>query len=221
LPATPDPWLFWRQRPALRLRWWQAIHEETDLFGEAVFAEAPSLSAPAWTATEDVPRAFADLRATWETGWWTSPDAAGRLAKAWIACGGDRIQGVVESADAFAARVRSELAACRESLRALLGGGMDILCWPENRFAPEGPALAAEAGYLATVSNAHDSLNRPGEAPERIARVFVRDLGGSPRASLWNFALHLAVWEGRALWAPCLWALRFAGPRPAGAKEGA
>ncbi len=90
--------------------------------------------------------------------------------------------GVRESEDAFAARVRDELTACRNKLISELGGAersaRKALAWPWGKYAPASLAMAKEAGFavfFATSFGANLSGSRPGGNPDHVHRFKARD----------------------------------------------
>ncbi|MEZ5798373.1 MAG: polysaccharide deacetylase family protein [Paracoccaceae bacterium] len=76
-----------------------------------------------------------------------------------------------ETEDAYAARVRRDLRACRASFLHHLGRAPQIFCWPQNQTSPLARQIADQQGYLATTGGRGN--NRTGEDPRILSRVHV------------------------------------------------
>ncbi len=90
--------------------------------------------------------------------------------------------GELESEEAFASRVRDELAACRARLISELGGAersaRKALAWPWGKYAPVSLAMAKEAGFavfFATSFGANLSGAHSGGNPDHVHRFKARD----------------------------------------------
>jgi peptidoglycan/xylan/chitin deacetylase (PgdA/CDA1 family) len=207
-PGRPNLWIFLDARPALRSRWWRHLRGDSALWGHPVFAQRP-----AFTHRAFVPDARAvEHMLAWARersgAFFERPDWEAQMLREWKGFAdahGDRSQW--ESDEDFERRVRGDLLGARERLEAGLGSKVEFLCWPESACTPETERIAREAGYRATVSNGHPSLNIPRDCPDRIARVFVgnRCFGvESRRADVLAFALSLKVFEGWYILYPAL-----------------
>jgi hypothetical protein len=141
----------------------------------------------------------------------STPDWERRAREEWDRYGRDSAgRGEWESRSDCDRRIEMDLATARRTLREKLGMESAILCWPENAFSIEAEAIARRLGCVATVSNRHDSRNAPGEAPDRIVRVFVgRCVPGvrSPLCDMACFVLEMKVFEGWYLAYPLLFVL--------------
>ncbi|MFY0311267.1 polysaccharide deacetylase family protein [Leisingera sp. D0M16] len=106
-----------------------------------------------------------------------------------------------ESAAAYAARVRAELARCRTEFKARLGKTPDLFCWPQNRTSALARGIAAEEGYIATTAGR--GTNRASEDPAVISRVHVgENTAGfaSARIDAWHFRATVRCFQGNYYW---------------------
>jgi peptidoglycan/xylan/chitin deacetylase (PgdA/CDA1 family) len=78
-----------------------------------------------------------------------------------------------ETADAYAGRVRDDLAHSRETLAVRIGRPPLIFCWPENALTRQAHEIALGLGYRATTGGHGE--NRPEEDPTVISRVHAGD----------------------------------------------
>ena len=206
-PGKPNLWLFWNMCPELRPRWWRELERDRSLWGQPVFAQAPALAERAYRPNT---AAVQNLRA-WVTEQGTAlfeqSDWEERLRERWARAEAHAGSGTFESDVEYERRVAEEIGGARAALAIRLGAKADVLCWPENAFSEAGERLARRAGCRATVSNRHDSRNMPGEAPDRLVRVFIGSHALGFPHPFWDFAafvLELKVFEGRYVWYPWL-----------------
>jgi hypothetical protein len=208
-PGKPNLWLYWNTRPEARVRWWRELDGDRSLWGHPVFAQAPALAQRAFRPD---PQAVAHML-SWARNAeaFSTPDWERRAREEWDRYGRDSAgRGEWESRSDCDRRIEMDLATARRTLREKLGMESAILCWPENAFSIEAEAIARRLGCVATVSNRHDSRNAPGEAPDRIVRVFVgRCVPGvrSPLCDMACFVLEMKVFEGWYLAYPLLFVL--------------
>jgi peptidoglycan/xylan/chitin deacetylase (PgdA/CDA1 family) len=197
-PYKPNLWLLWNARPESRTSWWRAGETNRSLWGHPVYQQAPALAHRAYRPDAE---AVAHML-TWAKGAAVSEaaDWERRAREAWDRYARNHaVRGEWESASDYEQRVEMDLETARRTLAEKLGIGSDILCWPENAFSQEGEVIARRVGYVATVSNRHDSRNAVGEAPGRMARVFIGSRSAGIRCPWLDFAvfvLELKVFEG-------------------------
>ncbi|HEY8241634.1 MAG TPA: polysaccharide deacetylase family protein [Kiritimatiellia bacterium] len=199
-PGKPNLWLLWDTHSETKSRWWVHLPADRSLWGHPVFPQQPSLAARAcvpdpqavdhmlaWTRERG--DAFFE-RTGWETElreeWLRTASRPSRTARR-------------ESPEAYRLRVRRELASARATLERELSAPVRFLCWPENAFTETAESAAFDTGHVATVANSHGSLNRIGQDPRRIARLFVGShlLGfNAPLVDHAGFIVGLKVFEG-------------------------
>jgi len=207
-PGKPNLWLLWNNRPDIRTGWWNRLEDDRSLWGHPVFRQAPAL---AHRAYQPDPDAVANLM-SWAGGAggavFEGADWEQRLFEEWHCerhAHGDR--GRLEGREEYEQRVEADLGESRRILEREMGVTVNVLCWPENGFSEEGEQMACRTGYLATVSNRHNSRNVAGEAPESIVRVFIGGRAAGVRSPFLDyvaFILELKVFEGWYNWYPVL-----------------
>jgi hypothetical protein len=197
-PGKPNLWLLWNARPESRTSWWRAGETDRSLWGHPVYKQAPALAHRAYRPDA---RALAHML-TWAkgAGVLATADWGRRAREEWDRdARNNAVRGSWEPAPDYERRVEVDLETARRTLAEKLGIESDILCWPENAFSPAGEIIARRVGYVATVSNRHESRNAAGEAPDRIVRVFIGSRAAGIRCQWLDFVafmLELRVFEG-------------------------
>ncbi|MGE4296539.1 MAG: polysaccharide deacetylase family protein [Desulfovibrionaceae bacterium] len=161
-------------RPMNRKRTFDGIDGPTP-FGLPRLPEGPALSTRAFTPSPElldmvraaIPQSPAEADAYFKT---PGNEEAWRARLAQLP---PETWGAFEDTDAYAARVRRELAGCRETLQRHLGGDRPALCWPWGGHTPEAVELARACGYTLCFTT-ENGPNPPGGAG-RIKRFKVRD----------------------------------------------
>jgi hypothetical protein len=205
-PGKPNLWLLWKARPESRTSWWRTGETDRSLWGHPVYKQAPALAHRAYRPDS---KALAHMLA-WArgAGVFETADWDRRAREEWDRYARDNaVRGEWESAPDYERRVEVDLQTARRTLAEKLGIESDILCWPENAFSPVGEAIAHRVGYVATVSNRHDSRNAVGEAPDRMVRVFIGSRAAGIRCQWLDdavFVLELKVFEGWTVLYPLL-----------------
>jgi hypothetical protein len=198
-PGKPNRWLLWNICNGAQAGWWRDGGMARSLWGHPVFRQVPALAHRAWNpAPEAVARLMGWGRDQGES-FFDQPDWEQRLRATWREMEKDHGSGEREGSGDYERRVEIDLRNSRQRIEERLGWRSDILCWPENAFSTAGETIAHRVGYVATVSNRHDSRNAVGETPGRIARVFVgcRAAGfDCPWLDVAAFVLELKVFEG-------------------------
>jgi peptidoglycan/xylan/chitin deacetylase (PgdA/CDA1 family) len=207
-PGKSNPWLLWSTRPEAQTNWWCAGKTDRSLWGHPVYKQAPALAHRAWRPDpQAVEHLLSWSMAQGET-FFDQPDWEQRLHVEWRNEAREHEnRGDWENAEAYERRVRADIQSARQVIEKELGAQATVLCWPENAFSPVGEVIARWVGYVATVSNRHDSRNAAGEAPDRIVRVFIGSRAAGIRCQWLDFVafiLELRVFEGRYALYPLL-----------------
>jgi hypothetical protein len=201
--SRPNPWLFWNEQPELKTDWWRAIATDRSLWGHPVYAQGPALTTRAYRPdAQAVERLLAWTRAQ-GSDLFEEPRWSERIEVAWREC--QPGPGTWESQEEYVVRVKNDLRHARTMLEQHLGAEVRFLCWPENAVTPEAERIALRNGYLATVANGHNVLNRIGHNTHRITRIFVGScVAGVKHEGIdyLGFVLQLRIFEGAYLWLP-------------------
>ncbi len=207
-PGKPNLWLFWNALPEMRTQWWHKLAADRSLWGQPVFRQGPALAHRAYRPDPDTVGRFLSWAREPGRAIFDSPGWEERLREEWMRRNADPAhQGSLEDPESYVRRVMEDLGRARETLERELHTTVEVLCWPENEFSPEGEAAARQLGYKATVSNRHRSRNMVGETPGLIVRTFIgcRAAGiRSPGLDFAAFVLELKVFEGWYLLYPFL-----------------
>lgn len=123
--------------------------------------------------------------------WLADPRCVAELVRRYVALPLER-WGRLESPEEYQARVRADLAGCRELLaRNLVAGAplvRDCLAWPWGKSTPEVLHIAKEVGYRVFFQTSFGA-NRPGARPEHVHRFKARDKAPAWLLSrLWLYA---------------------------------
>ncbi|MEI8120639.1 MAG: polysaccharide deacetylase family protein [bacterium] len=207
-PGKSNLWMFWNALPERRTQWWHKLGEDRSLWGQPVFRQGPALAHRAYQPAPDAMASFLSWVGEAGAAIFDRPNWEARLREEWQRRTGDPAkQGKLEEPEVYVRRIMEDLGRARETLERKLRTKVEVLCWPENAFSPEGEAAARRLGYKATVSNRHHSRNVAGEAPDLIVRTFIGCRAAGIRSSWLDFAafvLELKVFEGWYLVYPFL-----------------
>jgi peptidoglycan/xylan/chitin deacetylase (PgdA/CDA1 family) len=210
-PTKANLWLLWSLRPEIRTRWWQEFEADRTMWGQPVFRQMPALAHRAYRPDPEAVAHIMSWAQDQSRRVFDKPDWERRLHEEWrrhiYGHGGG---GSWESQEAYEQRVEDDLREAKTMLERELGVRVDALCWPENAFSEAGERLAGQTGYTVTVSNRHNSRNMIGEAPDRLARVFIGSHAIGFRSSGLDFAafvLELKVFEGWYVMYPALFCI--------------
>ncbi|MEI7879301.1 MAG: polysaccharide deacetylase family protein [bacterium] len=207
-PGKPNLWMLWNALPEMRRQWWHKLAEDRSLWGQPVFRQGPALAHRAYRPAPEAVARFLSWVGEAGGAIFDKPDWEARLREEWQRRICDPVKhGSMEEPEAYVRRVLEDLGRARETLERKLRTKVEVLCWPENAFSPEGEAVARRLGYRATVSNRHNSRNVTGEAPGMIVRTFIGCRAAGIRSQWLDFAafvLELKVFEGWYLVYPFL-----------------
>jgi peptidoglycan/xylan/chitin deacetylase (PgdA/CDA1 family) len=163
-------------RPGTQLRTF-FLTEDPPVWGLPAFKVGPGLKNRAFLPNPDlvgavldlVPQAYAEA-----DGFFSNPDKVHALRR--LVEGFAGRLGRYESAGEREERMWREIAWGKEDLEAVLGHGLDVLCWPWGAYCPEACALAGRAGFNLFFTTKEGA--NPAASPLAVHRFKGRDKDG-------------------------------------------